>query len=134
MKLRKYEIAVIAVALIFISFASGFFTGKRQTHGPVTIETEYTTAAPSVAPSPSPSAIALPTSSDSSAQNDTLISINTAASHELVTLPHIGEVLAERIITYRNENGGFDSIEEILNVTGIGDVIFNDIRELITVE
>ena len=61
------------------------------------------------------------------------IDINSATSEELIKLKGIGEVLAEEIIIYRDENGGFRNIEEIMNVKGIGESIFNDIRDHIYV-
>jgi len=51
----------------------------------------------------------------------------------LKSLPGIGDVLAGRIIEYRNEKGSFKSIEELKNVSGIGDKRFNDIKNKITV-
>ena len=62
-----------------------------------------------------------------------LIDINTASKDELITLPGVGEVIAESIITYREENGGFDTIEEIMEVSGIGDGRFAAIKDLIIV-
>ncbi len=64
----------------------------------------------------------------------TVININTATAEELDQLPHIGPTLAKRIIDYREANGPFKTIEEIKEVKGIGDSIFNEIQNLITVE
>ena len=62
-----------------------------------------------------------------------VININTATQTELETLPGIGPSLALRIINYREENGKFSSIEDIKNVSGIGDSRFEDIKNYITV-
>lgn len=61
-----------------------------------------------------------------------LVSINTATKEELMTLPGIGEKKAEDIIKYREENGNFTAIEDIKNVSGIGDSLFDKIKESIT--
>lgn len=62
------------------------------------------------------------------------INLNTASLDSLCTLKGIGSVLAQRIIDYRTETGGFNSIHEIKNVSGIGEKTFSAIREQITVE
>ncbi len=72
------------------------------------------------------------TTSESSEQYR-LININTAGAAELETLNGIGKVIAQRIIDYRTENGGFDSIEEIMEVSGIGEKKFAAIKDYITV-
>lgn len=61
------------------------------------------------------------------------ISINTATSEQLQTLDGIGEAKAEAIIGYRETNGTFKDIEEIKNVSGIGDAIYEKIKDDITV-
>jgi competence protein ComEA len=61
------------------------------------------------------------------------ININTADVWLLAALPGIGDVRAEAIVAYRNENGSFRDINELLNVAGIGAVTLDKIRDLITV-
>ena len=61
------------------------------------------------------------------------ININTATADEFLSLPGIGEVLAARIIDYREQNGVVDSIAEIKEVSGIGDATFEAIKDMITV-
>lgn len=61
------------------------------------------------------------------------VNINTAGKEELMTLPGIGESKAQLIIDYRNENNGFDSIEELMNIDGIKEGIFNKIKDYVTV-
>jgi len=63
-----------------------------------------------------------------------LVNINTADQAELETLPEIGPVSAQEIIAYRQVNGPFESIDEIMDVPGIGNITFEAIRELITVD
>ena len=62
-----------------------------------------------------------------------LININTASSLELESLPGIGPTTAGKIIAYREENGPFFSIEDIINVSGIGPGTYERIKDLITV-
>lgn len=61
------------------------------------------------------------------------ININIATQSELENLPGIGPVIAQRIIEYRLEFGPFEKIEEIQEVTGIGETKFDQIKEYITV-
>lgn len=61
------------------------------------------------------------------------MNLNTAGMDELMTLSGIGESRAQAILTYREENGGFSSIEDIKNVSGIGEGIFERIKNMITV-
>lgn len=63
-----------------------------------------------------------------------LIDLNTASLADLDSLPGIGPVIAQRIITYRETNGPFQTIEAIQDVSGIGPVIFERIKASITVE
>ena len=64
---------------------------------------------------------------------DNKININTANSAELDSLSGIGPSKAEAIIKYREENGNFKTIEEIKNVTGIGEGLFEKFKENITI-
>ncbi len=64
---------------------------------------------------------------------DGRVNLNTATKEELMSLPGIGEVKAEAILAYREENGAFSSIEEIMNVSGIKEAGFAKIRDQITV-
>jgi competence protein ComEA len=63
-----------------------------------------------------------------------LININTANQEELESLPEIGPHLAQEIIIYRETNGAFESVDELLDVPGIGTVTLETIRDLITIE
>ncbi len=65
--------------------------------------------------------------------NNSLISINTASESELTNLDGIGPSKAKSIIEYRNANGPFKTIEDIKNVSGIGDAAFEKIKGRITV-
>lgn len=66
-------------------------------------------------------------------ENNQKVNINTATQEELETLTGIGPSTASKIIQYRKEKGNFKSIEEIKNVSGVGDSKFENIKENITV-
>lgn len=68
----------------------------------------------------------------SSSNSNSKVSINTAKKEELMTLSGIGESKANAIISYRQENGNFKMIEDIKNVSGIGDVVYEKIKDSIT--
>jgi competence protein ComEA len=74
----------------------------------------------------------LPTTT-SGGSGEGLININTASAAELESLPGIGPVLAQSIVDYRETHGPFGTVEEITEVQGIGQAVFEGIRELITV-
>ena len=70
----------------------------------------------------------------SSSSTSAKININTANANMLQTLPGIGPVLSERIIEYRNQNGLFEVIDDIKDVSGIGEKKFEGIKDLICVQ
>ena len=59
------------------------------------------------------------------------VSLNTATADQLNTLPGVGPVLAQHIIDYRTQHGGFRSVDELRQVNGIGDRRFSDLRDLV---
>jgi competence protein ComEA len=62
-----------------------------------------------------------------------VLDLNTATAEALDTLPGVGPVLAARIISWRNENGPFRSVEELGEVSGIGEAILGQVRDLVRV-
>jgi competence protein ComEA len=62
-----------------------------------------------------------------------IININTATADELDALPGIGEVRAQAIVDYRNQNGPFGSVDELLAVEGISQSVLDGLRDLVTV-
>ena len=62
-----------------------------------------------------------------------VVNLNSATLTQIATLPGVGEKAAQRIIEYREKNGGFKKIEELMNVRGIGDKSFLKLKPLIVV-
>lgn len=62
-----------------------------------------------------------------------LVNLNTATMTELDTLPGVGPSTAQKILDYRTAQGGFKSIEDLNNVSGIGDVTFAELKDLVTI-
>ena len=68
----------------------------------------------------------------SQAAGSTLVSLNSASPEQLTTLPGIGPTLAARIVQWREQNGRFTAVDELLEVTGIGPAKYEAIAELVT--
>ena len=115
-KVSKSERYLLVLTVIFLCVLAALFYRDSQAgqSGTYTVTTERA-AQETVAPEP------------------LLIDINTASAEELDQLPGIGAVIAQRIVDYRQANGPFASIEEIMEVKGIGEATFADIRDSITV-
>jgi competence protein ComEA len=62
-----------------------------------------------------------------------LLNLNTATKADLEKLPGIGPSMAQRILDYREKNGAFKKIEELMNIQGIGEKSFLKLRTLVTV-
>jgi competence protein ComEA len=61
------------------------------------------------------------------------VDLNTATTEQLDQLPGVGPVLAQRIVDYRNQHGGYRSVDQLQEVTGIGESKFADIKDLVRV-
>lgn len=77
----------------------------------------------------------VPAAPDSGAggQETGKVNLNTATSDELEELPRVGPELASRIIAWRDENGPFAAVDELMNVTGIGEKTFDALKDLVSV-
>ena len=61
------------------------------------------------------------------------VNINSATAEQLTTLPGVGEKLAARIVEYRQKSGGFKSVQELMNVQGVGEKNFQKIQGYLSV-
>lgn len=127
MKIKRLSL-LVAVTIIFAAFTLGFFLGRNNNHTqvqlsiPASMQTAPTeTTAPPEETAPATQPITFP------------IDINTAVKEEFMALPGIGEVLAQRILDYREENGAFSAVEDLMNVEGIGEKRMEDLLDLITI-
>jgi len=81
-----------------------------------------------------PNTVVVEVTPESSTTSGGLININTATSADLETLPGIGPSTAAKIISHRQDNGNFSSIEAIMDVSGIGEAKFTTMSALITID
>lgn len=142
MKMSKAEGIAVLLTVLLLSLALGFYVGRSTVKGAVVIEAaepEQVSSLESVLPVEPQT-----TSEVVSASEESLIAeepeepeypldINTATVDDLDELPKIGPVLAQRIIDYRTAYGEFQFVEELMNVEGIGEVIFERIKEFVEV-
>lgn len=78
-------------------------------------------------------AVAAQAGSAAKATPATPVNINTASAQQLDTLPGVGPKLAARIVEYRQKNGAFKKVEDLMNVQGIGEKNFLKLKPLITI-
>ena len=62
-----------------------------------------------------------------------LLNLNRSSAYELEGLPGVGPKLAERIVDWREANGGFNSIDQLRQVGGIGDKLFAGVKDLVKI-
>jgi len=127
--MRKPKISgLLVITIVFAAFTLGFLLGRNQNTNTISVSVP---AKLMTEPSLPPATTEGPT--EEAVVITFPISINEADKEALMALPGIGEVLAQRIVDYRQENGSFSSLEELLNVEGIGKKRLEEIWDLIII-
>jgi len=117
-------ILLIVITVMFAAFTVGIFVGRNSDSASVSIHI----------PSTDSSQDGLVQQQPVNNSANTKININTATLEQLKTLPGIGEVLAQRILDYRNSNGSYSSIYDLAKIEGIGTQKLLSILDFISVE
>ena len=127
--MKKQPIYLLFLAgALFAGITLGFFLGRNLTRGDVMVslpESMYT--------EPTQASTAASVETTGAEEVSFPLDINQADSKALQVLPGIGEVLAGRIIAYRDENGPFSSPDQLMNVEGIGEKRLEAILDYITI-
>ena len=111
------EWALLGLTALFLCLLLGLFLrDRRVADAPAFVETELTAPIEEVRPDPSP------------------VNLNTADAEALTARPGIGEELARRIVEYREEHGPFEAVEDLTEVSGIGQGKLAALEGLVTVE
>ncbi len=116
------RIALILATAMFAAFLFGFIVGSR-TDRFISLDTnsEHTEMN------------TMDADPESDIYIDGLLNLNAATMTDLLLLPGIGETLAKNILQYREMNGPFQTVDDLLNVPGIGTGRLNSLKELVTV-
>ena len=129
-KVTKTEALLLAMTLVFLLLTGAIFVLRSRSGGAeYVVRNETMRAAEEETP---PASVLEEEPSVPSAENP--LNINMADVAALDTLPGIGPVLAGRIVEYRSTHGAFSKKEDLMLVEGIGEGIYGDLRDVITVE
>lgn len=137
-RLRKW--AVLALVVLALVFSVGFLLGRASVPYPISAavsrvpETNTENEKQDAEENEAADSAAAETDGADQAAPQGIVNINTADADALQTLPGVGEVLAGRIIEYRELSGGFVTVEQLMEVSGIGQQKFDALRDDITVE
>ena len=137
-KPNRQTVLLLAAGILAVVFSLGFFAGRSSVPYEVAAQTERAVR-PTQEPENGAQAAAAETErTQAETEADAAVSypidLNTATLEELMTLPRIGEKLAQRILDYRAAYGRFSAPEQLMDVDGIGEATFDGLKELVKVE
>ena len=129
--LSQFEKGILLLTAGFALFTGGWFLAGQSASEPYTVTVSAAPAEPS-APDPAQE------ETDPDGRPDSLlpgemIDVNAAGVYDLDRLPGIGPTKAEAILAYREEHGPFQSVDELLEVSGIGEVTLENLRPYVSV-
>lgn len=131
--ISRYEAAALGLTAAFVLFTGGWFFASQTQSEPYTVTVQQAASSASSSSAPQPDA------SQDSQQPESLlegerIPINTADAYELDRLPGIGPTKAQAIVEYREEHGPFQSTDQLLEVSGIGEATLKGLLDYITLD
>ena len=132
----KFPVVMLVVVGIMAAFLCGLFIGRSGNRDVLYEELPESQPATQSRTLPEEPAVATTeTTEDAETTEATIgiVNINKASVEELTALPGIGEVLAQRIVDYRLENGPFQTTEELMNVSGVGEKKYEAVEPYIIV-
>lgn len=123
--ISRYEKAALGLTAAFLLFTGGWFYARQSAAQPYTVTVSQSAPEESPAPTASGSEEERP---DSLLEGE-VIDINSAPVEDLQRLPGIGEKRAQAIVAWREEHGPFQSVDELVQVSGIGEKLLAGLRD-----
>lgn len=139
MKISYFRRACFCITGVVLCVLCGFCLGRLTSGTKIIINTNSLAdlsfySSSSVASAFTSASSSVPPQAEDAVLKPGSVNINTASAKELQSLPGIGQVMSERIVAYRTDNGFFQSVEELGQVDGIGAQTLQNIIEYCTVD